>query len=56
MVKVPDQVAHAGVAGIKIAQIVQLIKDNQLVTAAILFLMWQLGWIAEATGFVGGMC
>ncbi len=53
---VPESVATPIVASAKLAQILQLIKDNQLVTAGILFLMWQLGWIAEATGYVGGMC
>jgi len=35
------------------AQIVQLLKDNQLVTAAILFVLWQVGAVADALAFAG---
>jgi hypothetical protein len=44
------------VAGLKLAQIVQLIKDNQLVTALVVFLAWQIGIVADAQAYVGGMC
>lgn len=40
----------------KSAQIIALIKDNQLLTAAIVFILWQAGAIAQAAGYVGGMC
>lgn len=43
-------------ASLKLAQIVQLIKDNQLLTAAIVFIAWQIGIVADATSYVGGMC
>ena len=43
-------------ASLKLAQIVQLVKDNQLLTAAIVFLAWQIGLVADATSYVGGMC
>lgn len=43
-------------ASLKMAQIITLIKENQLLTAAIVFIAWQLGVIAEATSYVGGMC
>lgn len=40
----------------KLAQIGQLIKDNQLVTAVIVFVLWQAGAIATAASYVGGVC
>lgn len=40
----------------KIAQLGQLIKDNQLVTAVVVFILWQAGAIANAAAFVGGVC
>lgn len=40
----------------KLTQIGLLIKDNQLLTAAIVFIMWQAGAIAQASSLVGGMC
>jgi hypothetical protein len=45
-----------GVAAIKFAQILNLIKNNQLLTAAVVFVLWQAGMIADATSYVGGMC
>lgn len=50
--KVPD---HA-VTSVKLAQIVQLIKDNQLLTAALLFISWQMGLMASASQAIGGVC
>lgn len=44
------------VAATKSAQIIALIKDNQLLTAAIVFILWQAGAIAQAASVVGGMC
>ncbi len=35
------------------AQILQLIKDNQLITAVILFLLWTSGSIATAAEYAG---
>lgn len=35
------------------AQVLQLIKDNQLVTAVIVFVLWQAGALAEAAAFAG---
>lgn len=51
--KIPDVPVGAS---LKMAQIIALIKENQLLTAAIVFIAWQLGVIAEATSYVGGMC
>ena len=50
------ELVEKSVAGIKLAQILQLVKDNQLLTAAVIFILWQIGLIAEATRYVGGMC
>lgn len=44
------------IAALKFAQILNLIKNNQLLTAAIVFVLWQAGLIADATSYVGGMC
>jgi len=35
------------------AQILQLVKDNQLITAGIVFVLWQAGAVAEALAFAG---
>lgn len=40
----------------KVAQIIQLVKDNQLATAALLFILWQAGAFAEAVTYAGGVC
>ncbi len=52
---VSDKVESA-IAVTKSAQIIALIKDNQLLTAAIVFILWQAGAIAHASSIVGGMC
>jgi hypothetical protein len=45
------------IQGAKIAQIVALVKENQLVTALCLFVLWQTGALISAFGYVqGGMC
>jgi hypothetical protein len=44
------------IAATKSAQIIALIKDNQLLTAAIVFILWQAGAIAHAATVVGGVC
>ena len=35
------------------AQIMQLLKDNQLATAVILFVLWQAGAVATAAEYAG---
>ena len=35
------------------AQVLQLVKDNQLITAVIVFILWQAGAVAEALAFAG---
>jgi hypothetical protein len=45
------------VAGAKLAQITTLIKENQLVTALCLFILWQAGAIISAYNYTSGvMC
>jgi len=55
MATLPDKIRSA-TASLKLAQIVQLVEDNQLLTAAVVFLAWQIGLVADATSYVGGMC
>lgn len=41
----------------RIAQLVSLVKENQLVTALICFLLWQIGALASAHSYAAGvMC
>ncbi len=41
----------------KIAQLIALVKDNQLTTALVCFLLWQIGAIASAQSYAAGvMC
>ena len=51
-----DEVVASGIPLAKGAQILLLVKDNQLVTAAILFILWQAGAISQGLGIVGGFC
>lgn len=38
-------------------KLVKLVKENQLVTALILFALWQVGALASATEYLqGGLC
>lgn len=58
MTSVPEENTplEQGIAALKFAQIINLVKNNQLLTAAVVFLLWQAGLIADATGYIGGMC
>ena len=47
---------ETAMASAKVAYLVQLIKDNQLVTALIVFVAWQVGLIADAQAAVAGVC
>jgi len=51
-VSVPQKALDAS----KMAQIAQLVRDNQLMTAVIVFLLWQAGAIAQASSYIGGVC
>lgn len=50
------QPKEAILASAKIAYLVQLIKDNQLVTALLVFVAWQVGLVADAQAAVAGVC
>lgn len=52
----PEQLKPLATGSLKVAQIVQLVKDNQLLTAALCFISWQLGLLAQATTMIGGVC
>jgi hypothetical protein len=52
---IPEKIPSA-TASLKVAQIVNLVKENQLLTAALLFISWQLGLMAQATTMVAGVC
>ncbi len=43
-------------AGLKIAQVVSLVKDNQLITALVVFVLWQAGAITQGVTALGGVC
>ncbi len=51
---VNPQTADKVVAAAKMAQIMQLIKENQLVTALVLFVLWQSGALLSAYSTAGG--
>ena len=56
MSAIPSKPAEAVEASVRIAQIVSLVKNNQLVTALLLFILWQAGAIATAVEYAGGVC
>lgn len=57
MVKLTPETVEKTAAAVKTAQIIQLIKDNQLMTALVLFVLWQTGTFIQAYSYVqGGMC
>jgi len=45
------------VASAKLAQLATLVKENQLVTALVLFILWQTGALLSVSSEIGGvMC
>lgn len=58
MVKIAGtEVAEKALETAKVAQLVQLVRENQLTTALVLFLLWQGGAFLSAYSYVqGGMC
>lgn len=49
--------AQTVVATAKLAQLISLVKDNQLITALVLFCLWQTGAFLAVTSEVSGvMC
>jgi len=49
--------AEAAIDATRWAQILELVKENQLLTALGLFLLWQTGALLSAASYVqGGVC
>jgi len=48
--------APPAAAGFKIAQLITLVKDNQLVTALVVFVLWQAGALSQGVTALGGVC
>jgi len=38
------------------AQVMNLIRENQLITAVIVFMLWQAGALQSGIGLIGGVC
>jgi len=38
------------------AQVLKLVKENQLITAVIVFILWQAGALQSGIGLIGGVC
>jgi len=53
---VDPPIPEKAVTAAKLAQLSQLIRDNQLVSAVIVFVLWQAGALANAVTFIGGVC
>lgn len=56
MTTVPEKTIQDAASTIRLAQIVSLVRDNQLVTALVLFILWQIGALSAATQYIGGVC
>lgn len=53
----PPAQAEKIVAAARVAQITALVKENQLITALCLFVLWQTGAILSASQYASGvMC
>jgi len=37
-------------------QVLNLVRENQLITAVIVFILWQAGTLQSAIGLLGGVC
>lgn len=51
---VPPESVDRALTTAKAAQIVSLMKENQLVTALVLFILWQSGALLSAYSTAGG--
>ena len=57
MVKVTPEVVDQVVDISRYAQVIALVKENQLLTALGLFILWQTGALISAVSYVqGGVC
>ncbi len=54
MQKVAKELATEAVDATRLAQILLLVKENQLLTAAGLFILWQTGVLLTVSTEVGG--
>ncbi len=50
----PPDVAKSAINAARAAQLMQLVRDNQLVTAFVLFFLWQSGALLSAYSTAGG--
>ncbi len=50
----PPDVVKSTITAAKAAQLMQLVRDNQLVTAFVLFFLWQSGALLSAYTTAGG--
>ncbi len=53
---IPEQKCEEVATVAKSAQILNLIKENQLITAVIVFFLWQAGALAQGINLLGGVC
>lgn len=53
MAEIVPPVPEAAAAGFKFAQLFTLVKENQLVTALVVFVLWQTGTVTQAAGLTG---
>ncbi len=52
-----EPAAETAVEVARLAQLIALVKENQLVTALVCFLLWQIGALASAHTYAAGvMC
>ncbi len=59
MSRIPEEVvplAQEVVPLAKGAQVLNLIRENQLITAVIVFVLWQAGALQSGIGLIGGVC
>jgi hypothetical protein len=55
--QVPQEVVEGALDATKWSQIVSLVKENQLLTAFALFILWQTGALLTGIEYVqGGIC
>jgi hypothetical protein len=53
----PTPIAEKAITAVKVAQLTQLVRDNQLLTAFVLFVLWQTGALLAVSSEVSGvMC
>lgn len=52
----PTELAEEVVPLAKGAQIANLVRENQLITAVVVFILWQAGALQSGLNLVGGVC